>query len=377
MNDDDFRMEVRRFIEKNYPSHLRFLSRRPRWHEIKPWIMRLVEKGWSAPHWPTEYGGMGLSPGKLLVFMDEQERWGVARQFLGEHGTTQVGPMLIRYGTEEQRQTLLPKMRTYETIWCQGYSEPNAGSDLASLTTEALIEGDDFVINGRKIWTSGAMDATHMYLLVRTDKKVKKQQGITFLLVDMATPGITVRGIKNIAGSTEFCEVTLDNVRTPRRNMVGELNQGWSVAKSLLGFERINSGNPRRAAFAFSRLEALARERGLFKDAGFVERYTQLHLDMADLKAVYLYFADLMTRGETLGADLSLLKILSSETNQRITEFTLEASGELGLTISAGTDNEGVDALTPFLVARNVTIGAGTTEIQRNIIAKQVLNLPS
>ncbi len=377
MNDDDFRMEVRRFTEQNYPPELRFLSRRPRWHEIKPWITRLVEKGWSAPHWPTEYGGMGLSPGKLLVFMDEQERWGVARQFLGEHGTTQLGPMLIRYGTEEQRQTLLPTMRTYETLWCQGYSEPNAGSDLASLATEALIEGDNFVINGRKIWTSGAMDATHMYLLARTDKKAKKQQGITFLLVDMAAPGITVRGIKNIAGSTEFCEVTFDNVRTARRNMVGGLNQGWTIAKGLLGFERINSGNPRRAAFAFSRLEALARERGLFKDAGFVERYTQLHLDLADLKSVYLYFADLMTRGETLGADVSLLKILSSETNQRITEFMLEAAGDLGLTTNAGTGDEGVDALTPFLVARNVTIGAGTTEIQRNIVAKQVLDLPT
>ncbi len=374
MNDDDFRMEVRQFIEKNYPTELRFMPRRPRWREIKPWVMQLIEKGWSAPHWPTEYGGMGLSPGKLLIFMDEQERWGVARA--QDQGVVQLGPIVIRYGTEEQKRTLLPKMRTYETIWCQGYSEPNAGSDLASLATVALIEGDDFVINGRKIWTSSAMDATHFYLLVRTDKTAKKQQGISFLLVDMKTPGITVRGIKNISGSTEFCEVTLDNVRTPRRNMVGELNQGWTVAKGLLGFERINSGSPRRAAFAFNRLEALARERGLFKDAGFVERYTQLHLDVADLKAVYLHFADLMTRGETLGADLSILKILSLETYQRITEFMLEASGDLGLTVHAGGDEEGVDALTPFLVARSGTIAAGTTEIQRNITAKHVLNLP-
>ncbi|MBI4191819.1 MAG: acyl-CoA dehydrogenase family protein [Betaproteobacteria bacterium] len=378
MNDDDFRMEVRRFIEQNYPEDLRFLAHRPRFNVIKPWLMLLVEKGWSAPHWPLQYGGMGLSPRKLLIFMDEQGRWGVARQFLGESGTVQLGPMLIRFGTEEQRQTLLPKIRTYETIWCQGYSEPNAGSDLASLTTEAVIDGDDFVINGRKIWTSSALDATHMYLLARTDKQAKKQQGISFLLVDLATPGITIRGIKNIAGTTDYCEVTLDNVRTPRHNIVGGLNQGWTVSRSLMGFERINTGSPRRAEFAFKRLEALARERGLFKDAGFLDRYTQLGLDLADLKAVYMYFADMVSRGETLGPDLSVLQILSSETNQRITEFMLEASGDLGLTVSAGEDdNEGVDALTPFLVMRAVTIGAGTAEIHRNIIAKRILNLPA
>lgn len=378
MNDDDFRMEVRRFIEQNYPDDLRFLPHRARWNVIKPWIMLLVEKGWSAPHWPVEYGGMGLSPRKLLIYMDEQGRWGVARQFLGEAGTVQLGPMLIRFGTEEQRRTLLPRILTYETIWCQGYSEPNAGSDLASLTTEAVIDGDDFVINGRKLWTSSALDATHMFLLARTDKTVKKQLGITFLLLDLTAPGVTIRGIKNIAGTTDYCEVTLDKVRTARSNMVGELNQGWTVSRSLMGFERLNTGSPRRAEFAFKRLAALARERGLFADAAFVDRFVQLGLDLADLKAVYMHFADLVSRGEMLGPDLSVLQLLSSETNQRITEFMLESSGELGLTVPAGNaDTERVDALTPFLVMRAVTIGAGTSEIHRNIIAKHVLKLPT
>lgn len=376
IEDDVFRRQVREFVEQHYPPELRFLSRRPRWHEIKPWIMALVHKGWSAPHWPVEYGGMGLAPGKLLAFMEELDRFGVSRQFLGEHGTTQLGPIIIRYGTAEQRSRWLPPMVRYETIWCQGYSEPNAGSDLASLMTEAVRDGDEFVITGRKIWTSAAMDATHMYLLVRTNKAAKKQEGISFFLLDLDQPAIQIRGIKNIAGSTEFCEVTIDGARAPAENLIGGLDCGWSVAKGLLGFERLNSGSPRRAAFAFNRLEALARERGLFSDPVFVERFVKFHLEMLDLKAMFSHFAGCMGRGETLGADLSVLKILSSETNQRITEFALSVSGELGLCASNQANADMVDALTPFLVARNVTIGAGTTEIQRNIVASQVLGLP-
>ena len=374
ISDDVFRREVRRFIEQNYPEELRFFPLRPRWAVVKPWVMRLVEKGWSAPNWPVEYGGMGLSPAKLLIFIDEQERWGVARG--PDQGVVQLGPMLIRFGTEEQRKTLLPGMRKYETIWCQGYSEPNAGSDLASLTTEAVLDGDEFIINGRKIWTSVAFDATHMYLLARTDKKAKKQEGITFLLLDMKSRGVTVRGIKNIAGGTEFCEVLFENVRTPRSNMVGELNKGWTVAKSLLTFERLNGGSPRRADQALERLEALARERGLFSDIAFVERYTRLRLDLADLKAVYAHFAGQVKRGDPLGPDVSIIKILATETYQRITEFMLEASGDLGLIAWDGKSGR-VNTLTPFLVARSMSIGAGTNEVHRNIVAKQVLKLPS
>jgi len=372
-SDEEFRRLVRRFIEQNYPGDMRFLPLRPGWKEIEPWVMLLVERGWSAPNWPVEHGGMGLSPSKLLIFIDEQERWGVARA--PDHGIVQVGPMIIRFGTIEQQQRLLPGMRRFETIWCQGYSEPNAGSDLASLATEAVIDGDDFVVNGRKIWTSYATDATHMYLLARTDKTVKKQLGITFLLTDLSTPGITVRGIKNIAGGTEFCEVLLENVRTRRDNMVGELNKGWTVAKSVLGFERINSGSPRRAEFAFKRLEALAHERGLFSDSCFFEKYTRLRLDMADLKAVYAYFAEQVKRGEALGPDIAVLKILSTETNQRITEFMLEVSGDFGVVANVHKRGK-VNALTPFLTARSVSIGAGTNEVLRNVVAKQVLQLP-
>ena len=375
MSDDAFRREVHQFVERNFPAELKFYPLRPRWAAIKPWIMKLVEKGWSAPNWPVEYGGMGLAPSKMLVFLDEQERCGVARG--PDQGVVQLGPMLIRFGTEEQKKTLLPAMRKYETIWCQGYSEPNAGSDLASLSTEAVPDGDDFIINGRKIWTSVAFDATHTYMLTRTDKTVKKQEGITFFLVDMKSPGVTVRGIKNIAGSTEFCEVLFENVRTPRHTMVGELNKGWTVAKSVLEFERLNTGSPRRVDQAFARLETLAREQNLFSDIAFAERFTRLRLDVADLKAVYAHFADQVRRGERLGPDVSLMKVLATETYQRITEFMLEAAGDLGLTVQEENSDGGVDALTRFLVARSLTIGAGTNEIHRNVVAKQVLKLPT
>lgn len=376
MSDDAFRKEVRSFVQQNYPDELRFLPHRPRWAITKTWAMKLVEKGWSAPNWPAKYGGMGLSPGKLLIFMDEQERWGVVAQ-PPNHGIVQLGPMLIRYGTEEQKATLLPGMRTYETRWVQGYSEPNAGSDLASLRTEAVLDGDSFVINGGKIWTSLALDATHIYLLARTESNTaRKQEGISFLLVDLSLPGITVRGIKNIAGSTDFCEIRFENVRTPRENIVGEINKGWTLAKSVLGFERIHNGSPRRTQYAFHRLTALADERGLFTDTAFMQRYTELRLDVADLKAVYGYFAARVKKGEALGPDVSVMKILATETNQRITELMLETSGDHGLSIGTGGSDSKVDALSPFLFSRSYTLGSGTTEIQRNIVAKSVLNLP-
>lgn len=375
LSDDEFRKIVRVFIQENYPSEFRFLPFRPPWRDLKPWVMLLVDKGWSAPNWPVKYGGMGLSPSKLLIFIDEQERWGVARA--PDHGIVQVGPMLIQFGSEEQKQNVLPKMRRFETIWCQGYSEPGSGSDLASLITVAVPDGDDYVINGRKIWTSFALDSTHTYLLARTDKKAKKQEGITFFLIDLSTPGVRRRGIKNIAGATEYCEMVLDNVRVPRSNIVGEVNKGWSIAKSVLNFERLNSGSPRRAQFAFERLRALGQERGLMEEPAFKKRYTELQLDLADLKAVYAYFADQVKRGQPLGADVSILKVMSTELNQRITEYMLETGGDLSLVAIGEHDDMGrINVLTPFLDSRARTIGAGTSEIHRNIVAKRVLRLP-
>ena len=375
LTDEAFRMEVRSFFERNYPADLRFLSRRAHWDEIRGWYMTLYRKGWAAPNWPVEHGGMGLAPQKMIIFLEEIERWGIARA--PDHGIVQVGPILLRFGTERQKQEYLPRILAGEYIFCQGYSEPNAGSDLASLRTEAIRDDDHFIINGQKIWTTFAQDATHMYLLVRTDKQVKKQEGISFMLLDMKTQGVTVRPIRNLAGQEEFCEVFLDDVRVPAENLVGELNRGWTIAKALLSFERVNIGSPRRPQYALKRLAQVARAKGLFDDAAFVDRYTQLRLDMADLGSVYARYVEMVKRGETLGQDVSLLKIWAMETWQRLTELLVETAQEYGC-VEGERDIDGValDVLSPFYYSRPGTIYGGSSEIQRNIIAKYVLKLP-
>ena len=285
MEDEAFRQEARAFFEKDYPAELRFMPRRLTWDESKPWWLTLSKKGWLAPNWPVEHGGMGLDPAKLIIYWEETERAGIGR--MPDQGVTMVGPTLIRFGNDAQRAQYLPKILAGDIVWCQGYSEPNAGSDLASLRTEAVLDGDEYVINGSKIWTSMAHHATNIYVLVRTDKAVKQQRGISFLLVDMKTPGITLRTIKNIAGSDEFCQVFFDNVRTHKDNLVGKINEGWTIAKGLLTFERLNIGSPRRPLQAFEQLDPLARAMGLFEDTGFVDRYTTLKMDLNDLGSLY------------------------------------------------------------------------------------------
>ena len=279
LDNASFRATLREFFETRFPGEWRYPQRRLRWSEIGPWYLALSKQGWVAPSWPSQYGGMGLSPEKLIIFIEEQERWGVARA--PDMGITMVGPLLINHGNEAQRAYYLPKIIAGEHIWCQGYSEPNSGSDLASLRTEAVVDGDDFIVNGQKTWTTLAQDATHIFLLVRTDKSAKKQEGISFLLADMKTPGITVRPIRNIAGSEDFCEVFLENVRVPRTSIVGELNKGWTIAKALLGFERIFLGSPKQSQYALARVQEAAQRLGLFEDTGFVDRYTKLALDVS------------------------------------------------------------------------------------------------
>ena len=375
-DDDAFRAEVRAFFEREYPGHLRYILRRARWEEMKGWWRQLYDQGWVAPNWPREWGGMGLGAVKMVIFLEEMERWGVARA--PDQGITQVGPIIMKFGTEAQQQHYLPKTLSGEYIWCQGYSEPNAGSDLASLRTEAVIDGAQFVINGQKIWTTMAHDATHIYMLVRSDKQAKKQQGISFLLVDLNTPGITIRTIRNIAGHEEFCEVFFDNVRVPRETLVGTLNEGWTVAKALLTFERLNIGSPRRPQYALRRLEMLARAQGLFDDPGFVDKFIELKLDIEDLAALYGRFVAVVKRGEPLGPDVSMLKVWAMETWQRLSELLMETAQEQGC-VAGELDFDGVevDVLSPFYYSRAATIYGGSSEIQRNILAKYVLKLPS
>jgi alkylation response protein AidB-like acyl-CoA dehydrogenase len=374
-SDEDFRTEVRSFFERHYPEPLRYILRRARWDEMRDWWRTLYEHGWIAPNWPREHGGMGLDAGKMVIFLEEMERHGVARP--PDQGITQVGPILMKFGTQAQKDHYLPRTLSGECIWCQGYSEPNAGSDLASLQTVAVIEGNAFVINGQKIWTSMAHDSTHIYLLVRTDRQAKKQEGISFLLVDLKTPGITIRPIRNIAGHAEFCQVFFDDVRVPLDALVGELNAGWTVAKALLGYERLNIGSPRRPQYALRRLEMLARAKGLFDDPGFVDRYAALALDIEDQGSLYGEFVEQVKRGEPLGPDVSALKIWGMEAWQRLTELLLEAGAEEGAIEGVReVDGAQVDFLSVYYYARPSTIYGGSSEIQRNIMAKYVLKLP-
>ncbi|MDP1691142.1 MAG: acyl-CoA dehydrogenase family protein [Burkholderiaceae bacterium] len=376
LDTEAFRTLVRDFFEHNYPSELRYPKRRLRWAEIRDWTLTLSRQGWLAPSWPARYGGMGLAPDKLITFIEEQERHGVARA--PDMGITMVGPLLIQHGTEEQRAHYLPRILSCENIWCQGYSEPNSGSDLASLRTEAVADGDDFIVNGQKTWTTLAQDATHIFLLVRTDRNAKKQEGISFLLADMKTPGITVRPIRNIAGHEDFCEVFLEDVRVPRSQRVGELNKGWTIAKALLGFERIFLGSPKQSQYALARVREAALLLGLFDDPVFSDRYTQLSLDVADLGSLYTRFVDQVKRGETLGPDVSMLKIFATETYSRLANLLLDIAGSSGGTPGDIDLEQGhIDVLTTFYNARPATIYGGSNEIQRNILATSVLRLPA
>src|SRR5574337_807734 len=376
LTDEEFRQILAEFFAAHVPQHLRYLNRRPRWVEVRDWYLTLAQHGWLVPGWPVEWGGRGLSPSKMLVYLEELERSGAPRVM--DQGLMNLGPVLIARGTDEQRRRFLPAILSGEHTWCQGYSEPNAGSDLASLRTEARIDGDQFVINGSKIWTSVAFDANHMFALVRTDKTVKKQAGISFVMIDMRQPGVTVRPIRNIAGHEELCEVFLDNVRTPEANMVGKLNDGWNVAKALLGFEHIWSGSPRQSMLALLRLQKLAKASGKMADPAFVDKFTQVTMDVLDSAAAYERFAQIMRTGGSFGFEVSMLKIWATETCQRVTELMVEAAGDLGALLGeVDVDGEEMDILYPFLECRAFTIYGGSSQVQRNILAKNVLDLPS
>ncbi|VTU46096.1 acyl-CoA dehydrogenase family protein [Variovorax sp. PBL-E5] len=375
LDDEHFRARAAAFFDANCPAALRHRPKRLRWHLVKPWFMTLSQQGWVAPSWPVEWGGMGLSPVKQLIYIEEYERSGAP--VMQTQSLTNFGPILIARGTEAQRRKYLPRILSGEDVWVQGYSEPNAGSDLASLRTEARLEGDEFIINGQKIWTTMGFDGTHMFALVRTDKTVRKQAGISFVLFPMDQPGITVRPIRDISGGEEFCEVFLEDVRAHRSDVVGELHGGWNIAKTLLGFERVWSGSPRQSLIALARLEKVARANGAWTDPVFQDRYTQLLFDVRDLAAMYERLVHSLSLGKGFGLESSLLKMTATETCQRVTELLVETSGQDGATEGAvDVGGESIDLLTPFLESRGPTIYGGSNQIQRNILARQWLELP-
>ncbi|HEX8592402.1 MAG TPA: acyl-CoA dehydrogenase [Pseudomonas sp.] len=380
-SDEEFRARLRAWLVEYYPAHLRQNDRRPflrlRGDELTGWLRLLNQHGWRAPGWPREYGGMGISFRKQLIYQQEMERAGVGR--IIDNGETQLGPTIIKGGTEEQRARILPRILACDDMWCQGYSEPGAGSDLASLRTRADQQGDEFVVNGQKIWTTHAAECTHIYALVRTGKFEKKQQGISFLLIDLSAPGVSIRPIANIAGEDEFCEVFFDNVRVPATNLLGELHQGWSLAKALLGHERIWLGSAAMAGSALDLAERLVAELGLGQDLGVLDRLASLQADLHDYRLFYAQICDHIAQAdEAPGPEASMLKVYISELLQRITEFCTEVAGDYaGVVGDVQIGSVLTDLHWALMMARPVSIYAGANEVQRDILAKAVLKLPS
>jgi hypothetical protein len=366
-----FRRTVRDWIAAHYPPELRNPAKRLHAAQARPWYAKLSAQGWLCPGWPRAHGGMGLSPAKLLIMMEEMERYGCAR--LPDSGITMVGPLLIAHGSEAQRAYHLPKILSGEIIWCQGYSEPNAGSDLAALRTSAVRDGDEWVINGQKIWTTLGTDANWIFVLARTDLSAPNQKGISFFLVPMDRPGLTVRPIVNIDRHDEFAEVFFDDVRVPADAIVGAVNAGWTMAKNLLGFERLFLGSPKQAEGALDHLERLAAHLGRSEAAA--DMIAGLRMELEDHKSFYATFADQARRGLPLGADVSMLKINQSALYQRITERILDLAGEFGGLAGSLPEAPSLHPGSVFLQARPSTIYGGSSEIQRNIVARQVLGL--
>lgn len=377
-NEEDaaFRKEVSDWLEENLPQEARGWSVRPPPELVWPWQRKLYDKGWIAPHWPKKYGGMEATLNQQLILQEELGRAGAP--VLSRQALNHIGPILQRHGTEAQKAEHLPKMLSGEVHWCQGYSEPNAGSDLASLRTRADLDGDHFVINGQKIWTTWAHHSQWMYALVRTDQNApKKQGGISMILIDLKTPGITIRPIFTISDDDEVAECFFDDVRVPKENIVGEINDGWRVAKALLDSERIGNANPQLALDGLDRVRKVARATGVWDGPAFRERVVEAELDVLALSAVFAHAIDLTKADMNIGAGSSFIKLVGTQTVQKVADLLLEAAGAHGADKGPIETGDGpVDVSGFWRQARRLSIFAGTSQIQKNVAAKRVLGLP-
>ena len=373
----EFRMEVRTWLEANLPVALRGRTTRPPPAELMPWYHALSRKGWIAPHWPKQHGGMGATLNEQIIMTEELARIGAPH--LPVQGLNHIGPILMEFGTVAQKARHLPPIIAGTVIWAQGYSEPGAGSDLASVATRATLSGDHFVVKGSKIWTTWGHHSDWMFALVRTDPQAQpRQAGISFLLIDLHGPGVRIRPIKTIAGDDEFSEVFLDDVIVPAENLVGKLHDGWRIANALLGHERLATSNPQFSLMALERIKTMARASGIMADAAFHDRLAAASINVAALSALFNHAVELTNHGQSLGPESSVIKIFASELLQALNELLIEAAGGHALTDKpTATDFGEVDVAASFLQSRRVTIYGGSSEIQRNVLARRVLNLPS
>ena len=388
---ETFRAETRAWLEANCPPEMRQPSQSEKdacwggrnWTFQSPgqklWLERMAAKGWTVPEWPKEYGGGGLSREEAKVLAAEMRKAGY-RSPLQSFGIWMLGPALLKYGSEEQKQTYLPPIVRGEIRWCQGYSEPNAGSDLASLQTRAEDGGDHFIVNGQKIWTSYADAADWIFCLVRTDFAAPKHLGISFILFDMTTPGVSTRPITLISGRLPFCETFFDNGKVPKANLVGELNKGWDIAKYLLTHERdmIGGIGDRMGARRIGQVAAhLAGkdEAGRLADPLLRAQIDEFEVDEAAFGFCMERAGDLMKAGQGHPAFSSVLKYYGTELNKRRNELVVAAGGSDALEWESGRSQDGAMART-WLRSKGNSIEGGTSEVQLNIIAKRLLELP-
>jgi pimeloyl-CoA dehydrogenase large subunit len=388
-----FREEVREFFRTSLPSGLRTKTERgqlPTKAEMQAWTRILHARGWAVPHWPVDLGGTGWSPVKQYIFQEELLSAPAPAPL--PFGVNMVGPVLYTFGSEAQKQRFLPRIATLEDWWCQGFSEPGSGSDLASLTTSARRDGDHWVVNGQKTWTTLAQHADWIFCLVRTDPAAKKQEGISFLLIDMRSPGITVRPIQTIDGGHEVNEVFLDDVRVPLENLVGEENRGWDYAKFLLGNERVGIARVGISKARIRRIKQLAAlemagGRPLIEDPRFREKVAAVEVELKALEITQMRVVAAEGRRGKGRPDpaSSILKIKGSEIQQATTELLMDVIGPYALPWPGNAEDGsnappiGPDYAAPLAPSyfnnRKVSIYGGSNEIQKNIIAKAVLGL--
>jgi alkylation response protein AidB-like acyl-CoA dehydrogenase len=393
---EQFRKRVREFLADTLPAGWRGLGaiadRAEADRFLDDWRRTLADHGFLGVAWPCEYGGAGLTKLEQVVLVEELAYAGVPA--MGGNDTfsiKMVGNTLLRWGTEAQKRRFLPRILSGEDVWCQGYSEPGAGSDLAGLSTRAVLDGDRWVVTGQKIWTSRAREANWMFLLVRTDAPATRHRGITFLLVPLDQPGVEIRPITMLSGETEFHEVFFDGATTPADHVVGEVNGGWAVAMTLLGHERGEEAatNPILFRAELDRLMALARERGLTRDPAVRQRLAQAHIRCEIMRFLgYRILTDVLAEDGSVGPEASIAKLYWSEYHRVVTALALDLLGADATVVDGRgplrayrTDDPGASTTSgswigAFYNATAGTIYAGTSEIQRNILAESILGLP-
>ena len=381
-----FQEKVRAWLAKNVPKKQRNEAPLERGDpkrvaQAKAWQRKVYDAGYLALGWPKEYGGQGLDVMHQTIVNEEMVR-ARAPGLVGGMGLSMVGPTLISWGSGEQKRRYLPEILTAREIWCQGYSEPGSGSDLAALRTRAEIEGDEFVVNGQKVWTSGAHYADMMFCLVRTDPEAPKHRGISYILIDMRSPGIAVRPLIQMTGAHSFNEVFFDNVRVPRENLVGKLNEGWLVANATLFHERNMLGATTTSQQSMARLIALARSidrngRPLTADPIFRQRLADLEIRVAAMKYHMLRQLTDQVRGRNPGIEAMVNKLAGTELNHDIATAAMEALGDYAM-LARGEEAAMDRAYWPYewMFSLGLVIGGGTSHIQKNIIAERGLKMP-